>query len=393
MKYTQNKYAARTPNFSVSYQYPVCFTKDLFNHSNETLIQTIAPLDTKSPQKIFIFIDFNVEISNPGLKKKIREYFNKYSSRIELSSSPVILPGGESIKNSWDYVHEVSTKISDFHLDRHSFVMAIGGGAVLDLVGFAAAITHRGLKLVRIPTTTLSQNDGGVGVKTGINDYGQKNFSGTYTPPFAVINDFLFLKTLPFEHFIGGVAEAYKVAMIKEKPFFDFLIKNTEKLKSRDQEAIEKTVYQCALIHLDHIENGGDPFEFGSARPLDFGHWSAHKIESLSAYSIGHGQAVSIGIALDSFYAWKKELLSKDEFQQLITGLLSSGLPVWSEYLEMSDNEGDLEILEGLERFREHLGGQLTFTMPNGIGRKIELHEMDVGIVEDGIIYLKNIKA
>jgi len=328
MKYTQNEYAACTPNFSVSYQYPVCFTNDLFDLANETLIQTIAPLDTKSPQKIIVFIDFNVEISDPGLTQKICKYFDQYSSRIELCTSPVILPGGEGIKNSWDYVHEVSEKISDFRLDRHSFVMAIGGGAVLDLVGFAAAIAHRGLRLVRVPTTTLSQNDGGVGVKTGINDHGQKNFSGLYAPPFAVINDFLFLKTLPFEHFIGGVAEAYKVAMIKDKSFFNFLVKNADKLKTRDQEAIEKTVYQCALIHIDHIENCGDPFEFGSARPLDFGHWSAHKIESLSDYSIGHGQAVSIGIALDSFYAWKKELISENEFHQLITGLSSSGLPV-----------------------------------------------------------------
>jgi 3-dehydroquinate synthase len=109
---------------------------------------------------------------------------------LKLVCPPLVLEGGERAKNSYFHVSEIQSQIDRFHIDRHSYVIAVGGGAILDLVGLAAATAHRGVRHVRIPTTTLSQDDSGVGEKNGINAFGKKNFIGTFTPPFAVINDF-----------------------------------------------------------------------------------------------------------------------------------------------------------------------------------------------------------
>jgi 3-dehydroquinate synthase len=261
------------------------------------------------------------------------------------------------------------------------------------VVGFAASTVHRGLRLIRIPSTVLAQDDAGVGVKNGVNEHGMKNFAGTFAPPFAVMIDYLLLRTLQTKYWLGGVAEAFKVAIIKDAGFFDYLCLHAAKLRGRDETVIEETGKRCAILHLKHIGTNGDPFEFGTARPLDFGHWSAHRLEALSGYKIGHGQAVSIGIAMDSFYASQIGLLSDKQFTAIIDGLEETGLPIWSDLLEQRRHDGRLEILQGLDDFQEHLGGRLTVTLPNGIGRKIEVHDMDSTIVERAISYLKQRKG
>ena len=267
--------------------------------------------------------------------------------------------------------------------------MYCGGGAFLDTVGFAASIVHRGIRQIRIPTTVLAQNDSGVGVKNGINMFGMKNFIGTFFPPFAVINDLDFLDTLEQRDWISGVAEAFKVAMIKDAKFFHWLCSSAGKFKSRDKEAMGKMVKHCARLHVGHIGKSGDPFEFGSARPLDFGHWSAHKLEMMSGGKIRHGEAVAIGLALDSFYAVEKGLLRKKDFDSLTGALGKIGFRLWSELLLKKGKNGRLEIFSGIGEFREHLGGELHVTLPDGLGGKTEVNELDEKIILMAIRYLE----
>ncbi len=377
--------------FDQSYGYPVCFTHDVFSIDNPILLNVMGKTNRGEAKKTVVFVDQGVVSETPRLLKEIVLWFEHHQDYFCLACDPVVFPGGESVKNSWDHVHRATRVMDDSELDRHGMVVAVGGGALLDMVGFAAAIFHRGIQLIRIPTTTLAQNDAGIGVKNGINQYGRKNCLGTFYLPTAVINDAGFLKTLPFDHFIGGVAEAFKIALIRDGSFFSFLENNSALLKQRDQTAIEESIERCAQLHLDHISHSGDAFETGSSRPLDYGHWSAHKIEMLSGFTMGHGQAVSIGIALDSFYAWQCCLISRIELDRIITAMMNCGLPVWSHYLEIKDSGGRLEIENGLEEFRQHLGGRLTFTMPHGIGHTCERHEMDFDIVREGLIFLKKI--
>mgnify|MGYP001039277363 CR=1 FL=1 len=375
---------------SVPFDYPVCFTRDLFHLDNSLLADTLNRLGEDRRHRAAVYIDSGVAEAFPGLSADILKYFESRPKVLSLASPPRIIPGGEPAKDGWHQVHTIIEEVSRLHLDRQSFVIGVGGGAVLDMVGFAAAIIHRGLRLIRAPTTTLAQNDAGIGVKNGINDRGQKNAIGVFAPPFAVLNDYRFLSTLSFDQWIGGVAEAFKVAIIKDADFFEYLLDHAEGLRNRASGPMERTVHRCAELHLDHIRTHGDPFEFGSARPLDFGHWSAHKLESMSGYAIGHGQAVSVGICLDACVAMHRGLISGGELDRILNGFTACGLTTWNELLERKKTDGGLEVLDGIEEFREHLGGELTLTLPDGIGRKIEVHDMDPAAVEEGIAYLKS---
>jgi 3-dehydroquinate synthase len=264
--------------------------------------------------------------------------------------------------------------VDKYGIDRHSLVVAIGGGSILDLVGYASAVSHRGIRHIRVPTTVLSQNDSGVGVKNGINYNFKKNFLGTFVPPVAVFNDFHFLTTLPVEEWRSGISEAVKVALIKDKSFFNWLQENAGALASRNMEAMQYLIRRCAEMHLEHIA-GGDPFEMGSSRPLDFGHWSAHKIEQLSDFTIRHGEAVALGIALDSAYSYISGRLSEEEVKGIIVLLKNVGFAVTHPLMEIKDENST--ILKGLNEFREHLGGKLTIMLLDAIGKGVEVHELD----------------
>lgn len=378
--------------FIARYNYPVCFTRDLFNPLNPLLASILDRFKEGRKYRAAAFVDSGVAKAHPYLMPGIEKYFKAGREERELAFAPVAVPGGEKAKRGWKHVKEIMRLLNGHHLCRHSYVVAIGGGAVLDMAGFAASIVHRGLRVVRVPTTVLSQNDAGVGVKNGIDDYGAKNFAGTFSPPFAVLNDFNFLHTLPGKDWKGGMAEAFKVAIIKDREFLEFLCENAAALGKRDLPLMEKMIRRCAILHLEHIRNSGDPFESGSARPLDFGHWSAHRMEVASNYRIGHGQAVAMGIALDSFYAMRLGLLSRQEFQMIIEALAASGLPLWHDLLEKRGEGGRLDILEGLGQFQEHLGGGLSITLPQGLGKKCDVHRIEEGIVEEAISYFKGLK-
>ena len=376
----------------MAFDYPVIFTRDLFRPSNSLLAKTMDRLKEKRRHRAAIFIDAGVAKKHPSLVSQIRSCFEKHPGRLELVMPPRILPGGEIVKNNFPMVLKIIHSLLEHRLCRHSYVVAVGGGAVLDAVGFAASLVHRGLRLVRMPTTVLAQSDGGVGVKTGVNLDGGKNSIGTFAPPFAVLNDFRFLSTLPDQEWTGGIAEAFKVSIIRDASFFGWLCRHAPSLKARNQDNMESMIKRCAKLHLQHIRTSGDPFEYGRARPLDFGHWSAHKLESMSAYRIGHGQAVATGVALDSCYAAMKGWITGTEADTICRGLRQSGLALWHDELERrSPDRSELEILKGLDDFREHLGGELCVTFPRGIGKGFEVHEMDFALIEKAVQCLKRL--
>jgi 3-dehydroquinate synthase len=375
---------------NVGYAYDIHFTRGVFSQGNRILKNIIISREGKRRHEILFFVEEKIAALYPGISQEITDYF-RAEKNISLVSPPFIIAGGEGGKNLI-LVEKLCRILADSHLCRQSFVCIVGGGAFLDSVGFAAAIVHRGIRQIRIPTTVLAQNDSGVGVKNGINLFGMKNFVGTFAPPFAVVNDFDFLDTLEQRDWISGVAEAFKVAMIMDAEFFRWLCRSAGEFKARDKAVMGKMVKRCAALHVRHIGKSGDPFEFGSARPLDFGHWSAHKLEMLSEGGLRHGEAVAIGLALDSFYAVEKGLLRKKDFDALTLALKGIGFRLWSELLLKKDRNGKFEIFSGISEFREHLGGELHITLPNGLGRKIEVNELDEQIILNAIKFLDSNK-
>src|SRR5580692_463849 len=291
----------------VQFENRVHFTRGLFAPSN-SLLQTLLAQQGRLP-KVLVVMDEGLAQARPDLAEAIETYFSGLRGQLALVGPPLIIEGGERAKMSYFHVSEIHSQIERHHIDRHSCVLGIGGGALLDVAGLAAATAHRGVRHVRVPTTILGQNDSGVGVKNGINAFGKKNFIGTFAPPFAVINDFDFLSTLSERDQRSGFAEAVKVALVRDRAYFESLERDADLLASFQAEAMQRMIYRSAELHVEHIASGGDPFEFGSARPLDFGHWAAHKLEELSDFQMRHGEAVAIGIAIDVLYSRNISLL------------------------------------------------------------------------------------
>lgn len=374
---------------SIPFDFPVYFHRHTFSTDNPLLANTVARLHEKRRHRVMVCLDKGVARAWPQSDAQIKKYFKAHPDVLELAGPIEHIAGGEQAKHNLSGLTRMIELMAERNLARQSVVLIIGGGSILDMAGLAASLVHRGLRVIRMPTTVVGQNDVGVGVKTGIDLFGSKNFLGTFAPPFAVINDFDFLDRLSDRDWIAGIAEAFKVAMIKDSRFFSFLCRNTQALRQRSAPAMERLVIDCAKLHLNHIRSGGDPFETGSARPLDFGHWSAHQLEVMSDFRLRHGEAVSIGIALDSYYAMRLGLISQKALNSLITGLKTAGLPIWSQYLATLKPDRSLAILDGLPRFQEHLGGPLTITLPAPLGSRTEVHTMDHMIIAEGIAYLR----
>lgn len=374
--------------FAVPYEFPVYFTDNLFNPANQSLVEAMCRLEPDKRHRCLFFVDDGLIQARPEVIEDIKAYTAHHARDLDLVTDPIAVPGGEKIKSNLHFVETMQKVLFDQHIDRHSYVLAVGGGAVLDAVGLVAATAHRGIRHIRIPTTVLAQNDSGVGVKNGVNLYGVKNYVGTFAPPFAVLNDIDFVMGLGERDKIAGMAEAVKVALIKSAEFFGWLEMNADALAVFERGAMASMIRRCAELHMHQIGHGGDPFEMGSARPLDYGHWSAHKLESLTSYHIRHGEAVAIGMALDARYSVLAGLLAPGGEDRICFLLEYLGFDLWHPALQKHNAEGGSEILVGLREFREHLGGELSITLLTEPGVGIEVHEMDLTLIAQSIDWL-----
>jgi 3-dehydroquinate synthase len=363
----------------VSWQHRVLFTDHVFDPANPSLRDTLSRNEQGSPRRAIVVLDEALATAQSDLSAAIENYFKANPTSAALAAPPILCKGGEQTKASWSAVAELHAAIDRHHIDRHSYLIAVGGGALLDMAGLAAATAHRGVRHIRIPTTTLSQCDSGVGVKNGINGFGKKNFIGTFAPPYAVINDFQLLSTLSPRDKRAGYVEAVKVACIRNREFFEALEKDASALAQFEPVAMRTLIHRCAELHVNHIATSGDPFEFGSARPLDFGHWAAHKLEQLTNFELRHGEAVAMGIALDVVYAKQAGFLGADDADRVLRLLKALGFELFHPDLQRD------ELLVGLEEFREHLGGRLAITLLRDIGVGFEVNEMSTALIRESI--------
>lgn len=378
--------------FSVQFEYPVIFARDVFAPQSRVLANAITRGESRVTHRCLVFMDDGVLAGQPDFNLRIRDWFEA-QAELQLVDEVIVVPGGEAIKRDAAHFESVQEEIHRHGIDRHSFVVVVGGGAVLDAVGLGAALAHRGVRLVRVPTTVLSQNDSGVGVKNAVNLKGVKNFTGTFAPPWAVVSDFDFLHHLPRRERVAGIAEAVKVALIRDGSFFVWLEQNAGRLAGFERAAEEHMVQRCAELHMAQIAHGGDPFEMGSARPLDFGHWSAHKLESLSEHKLNHGEAVAIGIALDTRYSVLAGLLPEGA-EHRVCGLLKRlGFRLYDPALVAPGPNGRPALIEGLDEFRQHLGGELTVTLLKDLGVGVEVHEIDERLLGRALDWLARQEA
>jgi 3-dehydroquinate synthase len=379
-----NRFAAAIDRtFSVGAVHRIRFTDDVLGADGRVLADLIEPSTGTmfgggacggGRARVQFWLDANLHEARPDLRSRIGAFCDAHRNRVERVGNVQIVPGGEEIKNDIEILQRMLKIFNAFDLDRHSYVAVIGGGAVLDTVGFAAAIAHRGLRLIRLPTTTLAQADSGIGVKNGVNLFAKKNWIGTFAVPWGVVNDATLLESLPHRDYICGFSEAVKVALLKDPPLVERICRDAARIRRRDRSAALPIIRASAEHHLDHITRGGDPFEALQARPLDFGHWSAHKMEAMSEFSLRHGEAVAIGVAIDTVYSSRVLGLPESDARRVLRCLVELGFSL--RHPTMHDTE---TLFAGLEEFRQHLGGRLTLVMLRGVGQPVEVHEVDYG--------------
>ncbi|MBI5688645.1 MAG: 3-dehydroquinate synthase [Verrucomicrobia bacterium] len=367
---------------TLRHEHRLIFTRDVFAPDNGVLAEVLVPREPGESVRAIVFHDAGLAAAFPNLAERVVRWFAAQGGRVQLAADPVSVPGGEAVKNDFSQVERIWAAVNAAGLCRHSYVIAVGGGAVLDLVGFAAATAHRGIPLVRLPTTSLSQGDGGVGVKNGVNFFGKKNWIGAFSVPHAVVNDLAFLEGLPLRARRAGLIEAVKVALIRDAAFFEFIAARVGALARCEREPFEAVIRESARQHMEHIATAGDPFERGSARPLDFGHWAAHKLEQMSGFRVSHGEAVAVGMAIDLIYARRIGLLPEREAERILGVITGLGFELFAPVREIRGPSGRQDMIDGLEEFREHLGGRLSIPMIRAPGVRLELHEIDGAVVK-----------
>lgn len=364
-------------DFSVPQVHRLRFTRDCFGDDFPTLLELLHP-SSHGLARVQVWLDQGLANWEPSLPDRIATQLDQ-SVGVELVGEVELLPGGETVKNDPSYVEHLLSSFNGYELDRRSYVLVVGGGAVLDTVGYAAAVAHRGIRLIRVPTTTLAQADSGVGVKNAVNWFGKKNWKGCFASPWAVVNDERLLAGLSDRDFCCGFSEAVKVSLLKDREFFQFLSTSAESIAARVQPHTRQAIRQSVLLHLWHIARGGDPFESCEARPLDFGHWSAHKLEAITNYSLRHGEAVAIGVAVDVAYSHLRHDLPLDVTERTLATLQQLKQPIWHSAL------CEDVIFDGLEEFRQHLGGELTITLVEELGKPINVHAIDHGAMREAM--------
>lgn len=259
-------------------------------------------------------------------------------------------------------------------VERSTFLLALGGGVVGDLAGFVAATYLRGLPLVQVPTTLLAQVDSSIGGKVAVNHKGLKNKIGTFYQPVLVLSDVYALRTLGTNEFAGGVAEAIKTAVVRDEALFRYLEDHLDELMRRDGEVLEEVVSRCAQIKAAVVEQ--DERDLGARHILNYGHTVGHALEAVSGFSLGHGQAVAVGMVLAARVACTMGLLSDQEAARISNVVTRAGLPGMVEGLD-----GDA-IMKAMYHDKKVVGGKLQFVLPTSIGQASVTDRVPLSVLE-----------
>jgi 3-dehydroquinate synthase len=311
-----------------------------------------------------VVVDRSVADTHPCLLDDIGRYADVYRERLALVEGPLVIEGGERCKER-EVVAEVQRAFELHGLDRHAFVVIVGGGALQDLVGYAAATTQRGIRVVRVPTTALSQIACAASMHSSINAFGKKDFLAAFAPPFAVINDSEFLRTLPPRETIAGLAMALRGALVSDSSLFGWIRLNAAALRAGDSELASTLVRRAAE----------------QPPRLELGHWVAHRLEAMTHHALSHGEAIAIGSALDAACSAACGLLEHELLEPIVSTIEALGLPTYHPALEHEVN-GRRVVLDALDATRE-------LTLVENVGRGVEVAELEPEPVLRAIDWLR----
>ncbi len=279
-----------------------------------------------------------------------------------LKAAKYVMPAGEAHKNL-DTVKGVYTFLIENGFDRRDMLVALGGGVVGDLTGYAAATYLRGVDFIQIPTTLLAQADSSIGGKTGVDFDGYKNMVGAFKMPSLVYMNVAALKSLEDRQFFSGFAEIMKHGIIKDAPFYEWLIEKMYEICERDLNVLEEMVMRSCSVKKLVVEK--DPTEQGDRALLNLGHTIGHAIEKAKNFELYHGECVALGTVAAAFLSWKKEMLSMEEYYEIRDMFVPFYLPISVEGIDPQ------EILRLTKSDKKMAAGQIRFILLKKIGRAV----------------------
>lgn len=341
-----------------------------FSDSFDGLAEAMSEIN--APKKLLIVTDTNVE----------KLYAKEVSQILEnagYNAAVYAFTAGEENKNM-DSILGICNACIDHKLDRKSMIVALGGGVVGDMAGFAAAIYMRGIKFIQIPTTLLSQSDSSVGGKTGIDFAGSKNILGAFHQPKLVYINVNTLKTLPKVQFISGMGEVIKHGIIRDKAFFEYLEHNSEKIKALDSETLIYMAKVNCGIKAQVVMN--DEKENSLRAILNFGHTIGHAVESAFNFEMTHGACVGIGMVGAAFIALKRGLISENELSMIENEL---NLYDFETRVKLPADE---DVWGFMQKDKKKLEGKLKFVLPVSIGEVIQTTDVTKEEVYQALAYI-----
>ncbi len=318
-----------------------------------------------------------VIITDPTVNKLYGDVLNQGLTKDGFSVNTLLVPEGEEQK-SLETAGRLYHELTNCYAERTTPILALGGGVIGDLAGFVAATYLRGVPLVQIPTTLLAQVDSSVGGKVAV-DHGQlKNMIGTFYQPGLIIADINTLKTLPAEELANGLAEVIKSAAIRGEKFFTFLEQNLDKIKSLDEGALEEIVFQSVKIKAEVVEK--DEMDLGLRNILNYGHTIGHALESVSNFSIGHGNTVAIGMLAAARISHMMGILDGNEVVRLKKVIEQAGLPTEMPNLKST------EIIKAMKHDKKIRRDKVRFVLLKSIGNVFITDEVSPSLVEKVLV-------
>lgn len=282
------------------------------------------------------------------------------------------IPAGEDHK-TLDSIHTIYRFLLENHYDRSCLLVALGGGVIGDMTGFAAATWLRGVDFIQIPTTLLAQADSSIGGKTGVDLDGYKNMVGAFYMPRLVYSCVSVLHTLSAQQFSGGFAEIMKHGLIRDSAFYEWLLDHIYEINGRDPDTLKEMLYRSNLIKKTVVEK--DPFEKDERRLLNFGHTIGHAIEKYRNFELSHGECVALGCVAASYISWKKGFLSMDEYYEIRDMFVPFGLPISVENIDIP------EVCRLVHADKKVAAGTLHFILLKKAGKAF----IDSGVTDEEI--------
>lgn len=338
----------------------------------EGLLEQIKKLGYEKQRKICIVTDSNVS----------GYYAEEVKNLLKLEYETVMIhsfPAGEESKNL-DTVNKLYEDLILNHFDRKDLLVALGGGVVGDLTGFAAATYLRGIDFIQVPTTLLSQVDSSIGGKTGVDFMQYKNMVGAFYQPKLVYMNMEVLQTLPPAQRLSGMGEIIKHGLIKDYDYFSWLLAHKREIEALDLEVMTEMIYRSCNIKREVVEH--DPKEQGERALLNFGHTIGHAVEKLSDFKLYHGECVALGMVAAAYLSWKLANISEQDFR-----LVKDTIAAFGFRTEVTDFDPK-KVLEATKSDKKMIGSKVKFVLLNTLGNAYLYTDLTDEQILDGIRYI-----